>query len=115
MRTGVCTPACGRSYAKPNPAARAALRASLRGRRDGRGANSIEPLLRSLQLLIAGKCVRACPHTVQRLNPAVCGHGVAERLPKLVLAELQLHAQQPRNHLAQSAAPCASRLEALSE
>src|SRR3954452_16412160 len=108
MRTGVCTPHRGRVTRFERDCG------SGRGR--GRStANPIEPLRGLLELLSARQRLRSRPHSVEALDPGLLGDRVAERLAPLVLAELQLHAEEPRDHLPEAALAGPSRVEAIAE
>src|SRR5438477_630517 len=78
----------------PVPCAAAGSRAGALGG-GGSRAGAREPLRWILQLGGAGKALRGAPGARQGLWPCLARDGVAETPAELVLAELQLEAEQP--------------------
>src|SRR6266516_3176606 len=64
----------------------------------GGGADAGQPLGRVLQLARRGHRLRRRPHQRQALRALALYDGVAEATPELVLAQLQLEAEQPLEH-----------------
>src|SRR5438034_6382187 len=64
----------------------------------GGGADAGQPLGRVLQLARRGHRLRRPPHQRQALTALALYDGVAEAPPELVLAQLQLEAEQPLEH-----------------
>src|SRR5581483_8942521 len=89
--------------------------APLRARGHRRATDPLEPARGLLELLHARQCLGTRPHSVEALDSGLRGHRVAECLAQLVLAELELHAEQPRDDLAEAAAARPSHLEPIAK